>query len=328
MEPDRHQSLWMYSRMVLSRRYEEALAAAYMEGKTPLFNMANGPLPGELHLSNGQEPCAVGVCIHLRAEDVVTATHRSHHVAIAKGVDLPAMTAEMFGKRAGLSGGRGGHMHLFDARVNFSNSGIIAGGMGPAAGAALVRKLRGEPGVAVAFIGEGAVNQGAFHEVMNLAAVWQLPFVCVIEDNAWGVSVHKRQATAVPRNDVRAAAYGIPGIYVPGNDPHAIFAAAGDAIARARAGSGPTLLEIETDRLAGHFMGDAESYRPADEKQAVLARDPIPRLRSRLLREGVASAAELEKIEHDADEAVAAALQFARSQMDAAPHDALQKVFA
>lgn len=317
----------MYSRMVLSRGYEERLAAAYMEGKTPLFNMANGPLPGEMHLSNGQEPCAVGVCAHLGADDVITATHRPHHIAIAKGVDLQAMTAEIFGKKAGLSGGRGGHMHIFDPKVNFACSGIIAQGMGPAAGAALARKLRGEPGVAVAFIGEGAANQGAFHEVMNIAALWKLPFVCVIEDNAWGVSVAKSQSTAVARNDVRAAAYGIPGVYVPGNDPYAIYAAAGEAIARARAGGGPTLIEIETWRLAGHFMGDVEGYRPAGEKEALFARDPIPAMRQRMIAEKTATADDVSALEAEAKATLDEVFNFARAAAEPQPEEALEKVF-
>ena len=160
--------LWMYKTMVLSRRFEEVIEKIYLEGKTPAFNMANGPIPGEMHLSNGQEPVAVGVCAHLNSEDVVTATHRPHHQAIAKGVDLKRMAAEIFGKSTGLSGGRGGHMHLFDADVNFGCSGIIAQGMGPACGAALSRKIQNKPGVGVSFIGEGAVNQGNFHESLNL----------------------------------------------------------------------------------------------------------------------------------------------------------------
>src|SRR5690349_3669033 len=145
MRPDASTQLMMYFNMVKSRAFEQAIKPAYFEGKQPVFNMANGPVPGEMHLSDGQEPCAVGVCAHLRAEDTVTATHRPHHIAIAKGVNLEAMAAEIFGRKTGLSGGRGGHMHLFDSRVNFSCSGIIAQGMGPAVGAALAAKLRGKP---------------------------------------------------------------------------------------------------------------------------------------------------------------------------------------
>lgn len=328
MAPTRDEQHWMYRNMVTSRRFEEAIAKIYFEGKTPVFNMANGPIPGEMHLSDGQEPVAVGVCAHLSPQDVVTATHRPHHQAIAKGVDLDRMAAEIFGKATGLSGGRGGHMHIFDADVNFACSGIIAQGMGPAVGAALSRKMQGKPGVAVAFIGEGAVNQGAFHEAMNLAAVWKLPFVCVIEDNAWGISVAKESSTAIANNADRAAAYGIPGQRVEGNDPFAIYEAAGAAIERARAGEGPSLLEVETYRLAGHFMGDAEGYRPEGEKDELVAKDPIPKMRAKLLVDGIASEAELDAIETESAARVDAAIKFARDSADAAPEDALTSVFA
>lgn len=328
MAPSRDKLGWMYANMVLSRRLEQSISKIYFEGKTPVFNMANGPIPGEMHLSDGQEPVAVGVCAHLTAEDIVTATHRPHHQAIAKGVNLNAMVAEIFGKATGLSGGRGGHMHLIDPSVNFACSGIIAQGMGPAVGAALSRKMQGKPGVAVAFIGEGAANQGAFHEAMNMAAAWKLPFVCLIEDNSWGISVPKSASTAVPRNDVRAAAYGIPGVYVPGNDPLAIWEAAGEAIARARAGEGPSLLEVETYRLAGHFMGDAEGYRPKGEKEALFAADPIPKMRARLIAEFGFAEAELDGLEQGAAEKVAEAIRLARESADPRPEDALTAVFA
>lgn len=328
MQPSRETLGWMYQTMVTSRRFENTIEKIYMEGKSPVFNMANGPIPGEMHLSDGQEPVAVGVCAHLTAEDIVTATHRPHHQAIAKGVDLNRMAAEIFGKASGLSGGRGGHMHIFDAEVNFACSGIIAQGMGPAVGAALSRKMQGKPGVAVAFIGEGAANQGAFHEAMNLAAVWDLPMICVIEDNAWGISVSKKDSTAVERNHVRAASYGIPGHYVSGNDPWKIHEVAGEAIARARSGAGPTLIEIETFRLAGHFMGDAEGYRPKGEKDGLFARDPIPAMRQRLEAEGTFTAADLDAMEADAAAAVEAAIRFARDSADPHPEDALSAVFA
>tara|TARA_B110001469_G_scaffold37134_1_gene37075 strand:+ start:273 stop:1256 length:984 start_codon:yes stop_codon:yes gene_type:complete len=319
--------LWMYQTMFLSRRFEETIEKIYLEGKTPAFNMANGPIPGEMHLSNGQEPVAVGVCAHLNAEDVVTATHRPHHQAIAKGVDLKRMAAEIFGKSTGLSGGRGGHMHLFDPAVNFACSGIIAQGMGPACGAALSRKMQNKPGIAVSFIGEGAVNQGAFHESLNLAAVWGLPVIFVVEDNTWGISVSKQDSTAVARNDVRAAAYDIPGYYVENNDPIAIYDIAGEAIARARAGGGPSLIEIETFRLAGHFMGDAEAYRPEGEKESLRLRDPIPAFRALLQKEGVTSA-QLDSLEVAADAEVAEAITFAQDSDYAPVEDALTHVFA
>lgn len=319
--------LWMYKAMFLSRRFEETIEKIYLEGKTPAFNMANGPIPGEMHLSNGQEPVAVGVCAHLNAEDVVTATHRPHHQAIAKGVDLKRMTAEIFGKATGLSGGRGGHMHLFDPAVNFGCSGIIAQGMGPACGAALSRKMQNKPGVAVSFIGEGAVNQGAFHESLNLAAVWNLPVIFVVEDNAWGISVSKKDSTAVARNDVRAAAYDMPGYYIENNDPIAIYDIAGEAITRARAGGGPSLIEIETFRLAGHFMGDAEAYRPEGEKESLGSRDPIPAFRALLQSEGVTST-QLDELEASAESEVAEAISFAQDSDYAPVEDALTHVFA
>lgn len=321
------QRLWMYGTMVKSRHFEALIKPAYFEGKNPVFNMAKGPLPGEMHLSDGQEPCAVGVCAHLEPEDTVTATHRPHHVAIAKGVDLDAMAAEIFGKASGLSGGRGGHMHLFDARVNFACSGIIAQGLGPAVGAALAAKLRGDGTVAVAFLGEGAANQGAFHEALNLAAVWKVPVVFVIEDNAYGISVSKRDCTAVARNSDRASAYAMPGHYVPGNDADAIFAVAGEAIARARAGDGPSLIEIETTRLEGHFMGDAEGYRPAGEVERLKAIDPIPLYRERLLADGF-DAGELDSIEAQAKRKVESAFAAARAAAYPEPQEAFDHVFA
>ncbi|WP_295557794.1 thiamine pyrophosphate-dependent dehydrogenase E1 component subunit alpha [uncultured Hyphomicrobium sp.] len=318
----------MYETMLVSRYFEETIETIYLEGKKPVFNMAKGPIPGEMHLSNGQEPCAVGVCAHLTPEDVVTSTHRPHHVAIAKGVNLKKMAAEIFGKKTGLSGGRGGHMHIFDPDVNFSCSGIIAQGMGPAVGAALSRKMQGKEGVAVSYIGEGAANQGAFHEALNLAALWKLPVIFVVEDNAWGISVSKATSTAVPNNAMRAQAYGMPGYLVPGNDPIAIFSAAGEAIARARNGGGPSLIDIETDRLAGHFMGDAEGYRPKGELDTLRARDPIPALARRLESEDGFTDADNAAIVARARSAVDDAIKFARESDYPAPEEALEKVFA
>lgn len=325
MSPD--VMLKLYSTMVLCRRYEEAIEKAYFEGKLPAFNMANGPVPGEMHLSNGQEPCAVGVCAHLDADDAVTASHRPHHIAIAKGVDLNAMTAEIFGKAAGLGGGRGGHMHLFDTRVNFSCGGIIAEGMAPAVGAARARQLTGRKSVAVAFVGDGAANQGAFHEALNLAAVWRAPVIFVIEDNGWGISVARDACTPIAHNADRAAAYGMPGIRVAGNDPVAFYEAAGEAVERARNGGGPTLLDFETSRLAGHFVGDTQDYRPEGELAAHQSRDPIPLFRARLVGEGVDEDA-LQRCEAEGAARVDEAIAFARAAAYPDPEQAFEKVFA
>jgi TPP-dependent pyruvate/acetoin dehydrogenase alpha subunit len=328
MTPTREQKIWMYEHMLVSRRLEESIEKIYMEGKTPAFNMGAGPIPGEMHLSKGQEPCAVGVCAHLKPSDIVTSTHRPHHVAIAKGVDLNKMTAEIFGKATGLSGGRGGHMHIFDPAVNFSCSGIIGESIGPAVGAALSRHMQKKDGVAVAYLGEGAANQGAFHEGLNLAAVWKLPVVFVIEDNSWGISVPKSESTAVEHNDVRAEAYGIPGHYIPGNDPIEIFRVAGEAVARARRGEGPSLIEIQTLRMAGHFMGDAEQYRAKDEMAMLKQRDPIPALRTYLMTADKLSEAEDKAITSRAQQRADAAIAFARESAYPRPEEAAEKVFA
>jgi pyruvate dehydrogenase E1 component alpha subunit len=326
--PTKAQLLWMYGTMAKARYYEDTMAGAYMEGKTPKFDIGAGPVPGEMHLAAGQEPCAAGVCVHLDKNDTVTATHRPHHIAIAKGVDLDRMTAEIFGKATGLGGGRGGHMHLFDPEVNFACSGIVAEGAGPAVGAALAAKMRKTGAVAVSFLGEGAANQGAFHEAVNLAALWHLPAIFVIEDNSWAISVPKSKATAVTRNSLRAAAYDIPGVYVEENDTLHIFKAAGTAINRARAGGGPTLIEIETYRYYGHFQGDPEVYRPKGEVAALKAKDPIERLRKAMIEGSNVTAAEadaeLARAKADVDRAFA----FARQSAYPAPEEALQHVFA
>lgn len=320
------QRKWMYTNMVRSRQLDEMVQAAYFEGKTPIFNMAKGPVPGEMHQSFGQEPCAVGVCAHLTEDDAVGATHRPHHIAVAKGVNLKAMAAELFGKSTGLSGGRGGHMHLYDKRVNFCCSGIIAEGVGPTAGMAMARRMMGQPGIGVAYIGEAAANQGAFHEVMNMAGLWQLPFVCVIEDNKYGVSVAKSESTAVARNSDRAAAYNCAGEYVEGNDPDRIFEAAGRAVDRARSGGGPTILELETERLQGHFIGDPALYRSEEDRNAQV--DPIPVYRQRLIAEGVLTEESALSLEDDIKAEVAEAIQFARDSEYPAPEEALEQLFA
>jgi len=326
MEPTPEQRLWMYEAMYRSRRLDDAVLAAYMEGKTPVFHMGKGPLPGEMHQSFGQEPCAAGVCVHLGADDAVGAGHRPHHVAIARGVNLKRMAAELFGKKTGLSGGRGGHMHLYDATVNFFCSGIIAEGMGPGAGMALARKMMKKPGIAVAFVGDGAANQGAFHEVMNMVGLWKLPFICVIEDNKYGVSVSKRDSTAVAHNSDRASAYAVAGEYVAGNDPDLIFAAAGRAVERARRGEGGSILELETERLHGHFIGDSGAYRPEAERKAM--KDPVPAYRQRLLAEAVLPADQLASLEARVQGEVDEAMRFGRESEYPAPEQALERLYA
>jgi TPP-dependent pyruvate/acetoin dehydrogenase alpha subunit len=319
---------FIYESMVKSRYYEDTMAEVYMEGKTPQFDIGAGTVPGEMHLSAGQEPCAAPVCVHLTDEDTVTATHRPHHVAIAKGVDLKRMTAEIFGRATGLAGGRGGHMHLLDPKVHFACSGIIGESAAPAVGAALASKMRGENHVAVAYLGDGAANQGAFHEAMNMAGLWKLPVIFVIEDNAYGISVPKSASTAIAKNSDRAAAYGMPGVHIADNDTMKVYEAAGEAVARARAGEGPTLIEIETYRYYGHFQGDAEVYRPKGEVESLKAKDPIPHFRDQLIKEGYMTAEDATALEAQAKKEVDEAYAFARESDFPKPEDALLQVFA
>jgi len=318
--------LEFYRVMVLSRTFEEAILREYHADKKPAFDIGAGLIPGEMHLSAGQEPVAAGVCAHLRRDDAVTATHRPHHIAIAHGMDLDRLAAEIFGRETGLGRGRGGHMHLFDPDTHFSCSGIIAEGLPPALGQAFAFQRRGSDQVAVAFTGEGAANQGAFHESLNLAALWSLPVVIVVEDNDWAISVARTASTAIPSNADRAAAYGIPGQRIEDNDVEAVYTAAGDAITRARAGEGPTLLEVHTVRLWGHFEGDAQAYR--NDLAEAQAHDPIPAYARRLTEAGILDDAEIRRIKDAAVMRVEAAVDFAKSSPEPAPETALEHVFA
>lgn len=272
--------LELYRTMRLIRTYEESILREYHADKKPSFDIAKGQIPGEMHLSTGQEPVAAGFCAHLRREDAITGPHRPHGWALGKHVDINRMTAEIFGRIDGLSKGRGGHMHLFEKETHFSCSGIIAEGLPTALGIAMAYRHRGNDNVVLAVTGDGAANQGAFHESLNLAALWNLPVVFVIEDNGWGVSVAKAASTSIASNADRAVAYGMPGILVKDNAVDAIYAAAGEAIDRARNGGGPTLVEVETLRLWGHFEGDAQVYRP--DLDRVAASDPIPTYETQL----------------------------------------------
>ncbi|WP_096695544.1 thiamine pyrophosphate-dependent dehydrogenase E1 component subunit alpha [Polaromonas sp. AER18D-145] len=335
MEATTERLLWMYETMLVIRRYEETMAQVYLEGKLPpqiqkglAFDIASGPVPGEMHLAAGQEPVAVGVCAHLTDADTVVGTHRPHHFAIAKGVPLDRMTAEIFGKVTGLGRGKGGHMHLFDPARRFSCSGIVGASLPPACGAALAAKKLGTRAVAVAFFGEGAANQGAFHESLNLASLWKLPAIFVCEDNRYAISVPKAQATSVVSNATRAAAYGMEGIAVDRNDAIAVHDAAALAVRRAREGGGPTLIEVKTDRYMGHFQGDAEVYRPKGEVAELRKNDPIPALGSELRRRGLLDDAQAAAIAARAEARVAAAFTFARESAYPPVAEATEHLFA
>ena len=316
----------MYENMVTARYYEERLQEEYLEGKQPAFDISAGPIPGELHLAAGHEASGAGVCAHLRDDDTVTAPHRPHHVAIAKGVDLRRMTAEIFGRQTGLCKGKGGHMHLFDPDVNFACSGIIAQGCPPAVGAAMAAKKRNEDSVAVAFLGEGAVDQGGFFESLNLAAVQDLPVVFVVEDNDWAISMPKERVTDVDTAADRAGGFDMPGVRVDSDNAVAVYEAAADAVGRARDGNGPTLLDVQVHRRMGHFMGDAEAYRPDSDAAAAQARDSIVRLADHLRDHGVDDG-ELDETRDRAHERVDDAIEWAKDQPQPDPEEAYDDVF-
>ncbi len=334
MKPTTDQMLWMFEQMLVIREFEETMVNIYLEGKLPpdiqeglAFDIGSGPVPGEMHLAAGQEPVAVGTCAHLKKEDTITGTHRPHHFAIAKGVPVNKLAAECFGKVTGLCRGKGGHMHLFDLENKFSCSGIVGAGMPPACGAALAAKKMGKDWVAVSFFGDGAANQGSFHEALNLAALWNLPVVFICEDNKYAISVTKEESTAIANNADRAVGYGIPGARVENNDAVEVFDVVGEAIARARRGEGPSLIEVKTDRYLGHFQGDAEVYRPKGEVDELRKNDPIDRLRNQLVESGGMTEEQEKETRERASATVKAAYEFARNSDYPAPSEATMHVF-
>lgn len=316
-----------FRQMARIRAYEAALQANYHADKTPQWDIGAGLIPGEMHLAAGQEPVAVGLCANLVQEDAITAPHRPHHLALAKGVDMKKMTAEIYGRDTGLSHGKGGHMHLFAPEQHFSCSGIIGQGMPVAVGQAMAFSRRGTDNVAVAVAGEGAANQGAFHEALNLASMWKLPVVFIIEDNGWAISVARDTATPIKDGSLRGSAYGMPSQRVEGNDVEAIYEACKTAVERARAGGGPTLLEIHTVRLWGHFEGDAQAYR-GEELNEAAENDPLPTYEKRLVSAGILTQEQADQIKTEVAAEVDEAIEFAKSSPEPKPADAYIHVFA
>ncbi|WP_283133646.1 thiamine pyrophosphate-dependent dehydrogenase E1 component subunit alpha [Rhizohabitans arisaemae] len=259
-----------YRAMARIRRFEERLMAL----------KESGEIPGSIHLCNGQEAIPVGACGVLREDDYVSATYRGHGWAIARGVGLAALFAEMMGRDSPISGGRAASPYLSDASRNFiGENSIVGAGVPIAAGAALTAKHRGHGAVSVVSIGDGAMNQGNVHEALNLAAVLDLPMVLVVENNVYSEMSRIEDMVRVHRLSERAAGYGIPGTVVDGNDVDAVTAAMAQAVGRAREGSGPSLVEAMTERLVGHYSGDAQQYRPAGEVAAAKEREPLARIR-------------------------------------------------
>jgi TPP-dependent pyruvate/acetoin dehydrogenase alpha subunit len=303
----------LYRGMLLIRRFEERVYRLFLEGE----------IPGTLHQYHGQEAVAVGVCDVLRLDDWITSTHRPHGHALAKGVSARAAMAELYGKRTGCCAGKGGSMHLGDPAVGMLPAlAIVGAGNTVVTGLGLSMKLRRSDQVAACFFGEGATNEGAFHEGINFAAVERLPIVLVCENNLYGASTPYHRVSLVPDVAERAKAYGVPGQIVDGMDVLAVRAAAAEAVARARAGAGPTLIECKTYRFTGHSRSDARDYRSDEEEAEWAARDPLLVLGARL------EPAPLERLEADVRAELDDAVEFARSSPSPEPEEALEGVYA
>jgi pyruvate dehydrogenase E1 component alpha subunit len=303
------------------------LIRAFEEKADELF--AQGRVHGTMHLSIGQEAVAAGVCGALRPEDYILSTHRGHGHCLAKGADVRLMMAEFLGKETGYCRGRGGSMHIADVSSgNLGANGIVAGGLPIATGVGLSIQLRRSAQVCVAFFGDGAANEGAFHESLNLAAIWRLPVLFVCENNQYAMSMPVARSMNVERISQRAGAYGMPGETVDGMNVLAVFEAAAAAVDRARRGGGPTLLECVTYRYKGHSKSDTQRYRAKGEVEEWRARDPIARFVALLTDEGVLAGETARRLEAEARAAIDEALRFAEASPDPDPSTLLEGVSA
>ena len=311
-------ALWMFETMSTIRRFEEQARREADAGR----------LRG-LHSSIGQEAVPTGVCAHLRDDDYVLGTHRSHHHCIAKGVDLKEMMAELLGKATGTNKGKGGTMHIADINKGMLGAnGVVGSNIPVATGVALSAKVQGRDSVSVVFFGDGAANQGSLHESMNLAAIWKLPVLFVCENNRYAESTPVEYAVAGTSVADRAEGYAMPGVTVDGQSALDMFEVAGEAVARARAGDGPTLIEAQTYRYMGHFGADDPlSYRTPEEEQYFKDRDCIVRMRDYLIETGAATEADLDAIDSRASEAVAAAAKFADESPFPSPDELTTDVY-
>jgi pyruvate dehydrogenase E1 component alpha subunit len=315
---DKEKLVWMYRKMVEIRIFESRVAELFAAGK----------IPGFVHLYIGEEAVAVGACANLKDTDFITSTHRGHGHCIAKGGRLDLMMAELFGKETGYCKGKGGSMHIADVEIGILGAnGIVGGGLGIAPGAGLSAKMRGTDQVTICFFGDGASNQTTFHEGINLASAWKLPIIFVCENNQYGISLHQSRHQNITDIADRATAYGIPGVVVDGNDVMAVYEAVGEAVKRARAGEGPSLVECKTYRWRGHFEGDPQMYRPQEEIEEWKAKDPIPRFEALLAEMGVMTAEEAEAIRKEVAAEVEAAVEFAEKSPEPAPEAALEDLY-
>ena len=321
MKKQSYDTAWLqglYRRMVLIREFEERVKFLFLQGI----------MPGTIHQCQGQEASAVGVCAALNEDDVITSTHRPDGHCIAKGLDVASMMAELFGKATGCCKGKGGSMHMGDLSKGIVPAvAIVGGGLPIATGIALSFKMRGQTRVAAAFMGDGATNEGTFHESLNMASVWDLPALFVVENNLYAASTSVKLAMKVEHISERACAYGIPGVTVDGNDVLAVYEAAREAVERARAGKGPTLLELLTYRITGHSRRDPGLYQPEEEKKQAVANEPIGRFARWLMAQGSADQASLDEIRAGVKAEIEAAVEKAIADPAPAPEDTLEDMF-
>lgn len=309
----------MLRRMQLIRAFDSMLPDLYTRQL----------IRGSSHAAIGQEAVAVGACAALAADDYITSTHRGHGHTIAKGGDVKRMMAELLGREDGYCRGKGGSMHIADFSIGMLGAnGIVGGGFGLAGGAALSAQLRGSGQVALCFFGDGAFNQGAFHEVSNLSAIWKLPLILLCENNQFAMSARVEQMVSVRDLTRRADAYGFPGLSVDGMDVMAVHDAVTTARLRARQDEGPTLIVATCYRFVGHFSGDTQRYRTRDEIQPWLERDPISSHRRRLVDSRVLTEDAADELEHEAKRAVEAALEFAIASPWPAAEEAWEDLYA
>ncbi|MCO1844409.1 thiamine pyrophosphate-dependent dehydrogenase E1 component subunit alpha [Pseudomonas aeruginosa] len=313
------QLLHAYRVMRTIRAFEERLHVEF----------ATGEIPGFVHLYAGEEASAAGVMAHLRDDDCIASTHRGHGHCIAKGVDVHGMMAEIYGKKTGVCQGKGGSMHIADLEKGMLGAnGIVGAGAPLAAGAALAAKLKGSDAVAVAVFGDGGSNEGAVFEAMNLASVWNLPCLFVAENNGYAEATAANWSVACDHIADRAAGFGMPGVTVDGFDFFAVHEAAGAAIERARAGEGPSLIEVKLTRYYGHFEGDAQTYRDPDEvKHYRETRDCLKQFRERTCHAGLLSASDLDAIDAEVEARIEDAVQRAKNDPKPEPDDLLRDVY-
>ena len=309
----------MFRKMVEIRFFEEKVFDLY----------AQNLVPGTIHLYAGEEAVAVGVCAALQRDDYITSTHRGHGHCIAKGADLKRTMAEILGKKTGYCKGKGGSMHIADFSIGMLGATAVVGaGIPIAVGAGLSIKLRKTRQVVACFFGEGASNQGTFHEGINMASVWRLPVIFICENNLYAMGTRQSRVMNIENIADRATAYGIPGVVVDGNDVLAVYEATVKAVERARKGEGPTLIECKTYRHKGHSRVDPAKYRPKEEVEEWLAKDPIKRFKEKLLQEGAITEAEIQQIEQEVAAEIDEAVKFAMESPYPEPEEALEDVYA